>query len=53
MKGTTNIAQPGYREVLRDNIISWLDYSLLNIGGSIDATDSVTAYGKFNELTKI
>jgi hypothetical protein len=53
MKGTSNIAKPGYREVLRDNIISWLDYSLLQVGGSIDVTGATTAYGKMNELTKI
>lgn len=53
MKGTNNIAKPGYREVLRDNIISWLDESFLNIGGLIDAVDVNTAFGKFNQLTKL
>jgi len=53
MKGTNNIGKPGYREVLRDNIISWLDESFLNIGGKIDTVNVDTAYGKFNELTKL
>jgi hypothetical protein len=50
MKGTTNIGDPGYREVLRDNIISWLDSAMLKIGGYIDVTNQVTAYGQRNEM---
>lgn len=53
MKGTTNIAEPGYREVLRDNIISWLDYSLLNIHGYINVESTTTAYGQMNQLQSL
>ena len=50
MKGTTDIAKPGYREVLRDNIISWLDYSLVQINGIININPDQTAYGRMDIL---
>lgn len=50
MKGTTNIGDPGYREVLRDNFISWLDSAMLKVGGYIHVTNTATAYGQQNQL---